>query len=115
MSAGRPDISSEFRAAMADAGVDPDSERLIANGKIHRFRGPGDKPGRRNCWYVLFDSGAGKFGSWRLGVEQTWGARGNDERSRNESDGGRFEEARRQMEAERERRRSEAAIKAQRL
>ena len=68
-------MSSDFRNAMANAGVDPGQKPVIADGRIHRFRGPGDKPGRKNCWYVLFDSGIGKFGSWRLGVEEAWSPR----------------------------------------
>jgi len=39
----------------------------------------GDKPGSKNGWDVLFDNGngilAGKFGSWRTGLEQTWCSR----------------------------------------
>jgi phage/plasmid primase-like uncharacterized protein len=48
------------------------------DGKIHRFKSgtkgtPGiDKPG----WYLVFGDGipAGRFGCWRMGMEQTWRA-----------------------------------------
>jgi putative DNA primase/helicase len=62
---------SEFAEAMVAAGIDPGTLSLIADGKIHRFSGPGDKPGKLNCWYVLFEHG-GAFGSWRLGIQENW-------------------------------------------
>jgi len=64
-------MSAEFIDAMRAAGVDPSAREIIPDGAIHRFRGPGDKPGRENCWYVLFEHG-GAFGSWRLGISEKW-------------------------------------------
>jgi predicted DNA-binding transcriptional regulator AlpA len=55
---------AEFINAMRAAGVDPGARRIIADGKIHRFCSPDDKPGRENCWYVLFEHG-GPLSSWR--------------------------------------------------
>lgn len=49
----------------------------IPDGNIHRFKVPGDKPGTKNGWYVLFLDGipAGTFGSWKEGVSHNWCAR----------------------------------------
>jgi phage/plasmid primase-like uncharacterized protein len=63
--------------AMRAAGLEPPDE-ILMDGKIHRFKSgtkgtPGiDKPG----WYLVFGDGipAGRFGCWRLGMEQTWRA-----------------------------------------
>jgi phage/plasmid primase-like uncharacterized protein len=102
----------ELRDAMAAAGVDLGAEPLIADGNIHRFCGPGDKRDKRNCWYVLFaDGGAAAFGSWRLGIEQTWTS-GNFDRSERRQE---IEEARRRVESERVQARASAAIKARTL
>ena len=64
--------------AMRAAGLEP-PEEIHFDGKIHRFKsgtkgspGHGDKPG----WYLVFGDGipAGRFGCWRMGMEQTWRA-----------------------------------------
>ena len=63
--------------AMRAAGLEP-PDHIEMDGKIHRFKSgtkgtPGiDKPG----WYLVFGDGipAGRFGCWRLGMEQTWRA-----------------------------------------
>jgi phage/plasmid primase-like uncharacterized protein len=64
--------------AMRSAGLEP-PDQIYFDGKIHRFKsgtkgspGHGDKPG----WYLVFGDGipAGRFGCWRLGMEQTWRA-----------------------------------------
>lgn len=45
-----------------------------ADGKIHRFRVDGDKPGTKNGWYVYFSYpvAAGAVGSWKTGESYTW-------------------------------------------
>lgn len=63
--------------AMRAAGLEP-PDHILMDGKIHRFKSgtkgtPGiDKPG----WYLVFGDGipAGRFGCWRMGMEQTWRA-----------------------------------------
>lgn len=49
----------------------------VADGSIHRFRVPEDKPGTLNGWYVLYLDGiaSGAFGSWREGSTRTWSSR----------------------------------------
>lgn len=44
----------------------------IADGKIHRFRGPDDK--HRNGWYV-FHGDYGAFGNWKSGLCERWSKR----------------------------------------
>jgi phage/plasmid primase-like uncharacterized protein len=72
--AARWDVVAEFRKAMVVGGVDPGEQAIIQDGRIHRFRGPGDKVGRKNCWYVRFEHG-GAFGSHRLGLTEKWSER----------------------------------------
>lgn len=64
--------------AMFSIGLTP-PDQILMDGKIHRFKsgtkgsgGHGDKPG----WYLIFGDGipAGRFGCWRMGVEQTFRA-----------------------------------------
>jgi putative DNA primase/helicase len=112
MTVAKPDVSFEFRAVMADAGLDPGPELLLADGNIHRYRSTSDKPGRKNCWYCLFDSGAGVFGSWRLGIEYTWAASGGN---LTPSDRQCIAESQQKAEAERRRRRDIAAVDARRM
>lgn len=47
------------------------------DGEIHRFYVPGDKPGTKNGWYILFLEGipAGVYGTWRDGETLKWCAR----------------------------------------
>jgi len=67
------DPVSEFQSAMANAGIFSD-EVPIADGWLHRFKADGDKAGSKNGWYVLFNDGnpAGRFGSWKYGIDETW-------------------------------------------
>ena len=62
----------EFREALAAFGLG--TPEIIADGLLHRFRAPDDKPGSKNAWYVLHldRPAAGAFGSWRTGDSATW-------------------------------------------
>src|SRR5215469_4307031 len=97
----------DFIEAMRAAGVDPGTESIISDGQIHRFRGPGDKRGRENCWYVLSEHGGGAFGSWRLGISETWSPLRNGARKLSRKERRQIEDqvkaARRAAEAERKR------------
>ena len=65
-----------FMRAMRDAGIEPPNV-ILADGTLHRFHVSDDKPRSENGWYVFFDNGitAGSFGSWKLGISETWSAK----------------------------------------
>lgn len=46
----------------------------VADGAIHRFHIPNDKPGTVNGWYVLYWDGiaSAAFGNWKAGGKSTW-------------------------------------------
>lgn len=71
------DTIGQFRSAMIDAGLTP-PDVIEADGQLHRFHVPGDKPVTRNGYYVLHLDGrpAGMFGSWKTGLRSTWVANG---------------------------------------
>ena len=69
---------AQFQTAMRAAGVGTPRE-LVADGNLHRFQGDGDRKGAKNCFYILHlhdGRPAGAFGSWRLGIRETWCADG---------------------------------------
>ncbi len=60
------DPSAEFAAALIQAGFAPGP---ITSQKLVRCPGPGDKPGRKNGWYIFYDDwpASGAYGSWKDG------------------------------------------------
>lgn len=88
----------------------------VPDGAIHRFRVPDDKPGTLNGWYVLYLDGiaSGAFGSWKSGGASTWCIREPVDAREAEQVRQRVEQARRQREAEQQRRQLKAANLAQR-
>ena len=88
-----------------------------ADGGIHRFRVPGDRPGSHNGWYVLFPDGiaSGCFGSWKAGSSHTWSSREPANPLEAEQVRQRIEQARQQREAEQHQRQQQAADYAARL
>jgi len=73
------DPVSEFHSAMAEAGI-LSNEIPVADGMLHRFKADGDKSGSKNGWYVLYPDGvpAGRFGSWKLNIDETWCAKSSN-------------------------------------
>ena len=68
-------MSNTMLDAMRAAGLAPHKDiELIPDGRIHRYRVQGDKPGSTNGFYVLHDSPVpcGAFGSWKTGETHTW-------------------------------------------
>jgi len=56
----------DFAAAIAAAGLgEPD---IIGDGRMHRFRAAGDKPGAMSGWYCVHLDGTpnGRAGSWKV-------------------------------------------------
>ena len=88
----------------------------VDDGGIHRFHVPGDKPNTLNGWYCLFADGiaSGAFGSWKTGGASTWCSREPVDAREAEQVRERIEQARRQREAEQQRRQLKAASLAQR-
>ena len=68
---------SQLIDAIRAAGLEP-PDHIEMDGKIHRFKsGTKGTPGiDKSGWYLVFGDGipAGRFGCWRLGMEQTWRA-----------------------------------------
>lgn len=73
-------IESNFKTALNKSGLST-KDKIIPNGKLHRFHVDGDNAGSKNGWYVLFSEGvpAGSFGSWKTGDKGTWCAKADNE------------------------------------
>ena len=68
-------MSGTMLDAMHGVGIGPAKDLVIvADGRVHRYRIEGDKPGSRNGWTVAYDGArrGGAFGSWRTGESHTW-------------------------------------------
>lgn len=89
----------------------------VADGAIHRFHVPSDKPGTHNGWYVLYLDGiaSGAFGSWKGGDSFRWCSREPLDHREAEQLRQRIEQARRQREAEQHLRQQNAARRACRM
>lgn len=65
------DYAARIAAQMTAAGIETPPDRIIADGRLHRFS---SAPGRRNAsgWYVVHDDPTGAvwfFGDWRPGIK----------------------------------------------
>jgi putative DNA primase/helicase len=90
----------------------------VADGKIHRFHIPGDRPGSKNGAYQLFPDGivSGWYGTWKdAGSWHNWSSRQPATPLEVEQMRQRSEQAKQQREAERKNNQHEAAKKALRL
>ena len=67
------DAITKFQRAMAGGGLSGATE-IIPDVGIQRFHVEGDKPGKKNGWYVFYDDtvSAGAFGSWKTGQSEKW-------------------------------------------
>ena len=63
----------KFREKMSNSGFDYQGD-IVPDGRLHRIRINGDKPGALNGWYVLHpdEPMSGAFGNWKLGISKTW-------------------------------------------
>jgi putative DNA primase/helicase len=68
-------IDVQFISAIASSGMTP-PDVVYMDGKIHRFNPSGKTGGDKSGWYLVFQDGipAGRFGCWKLGLEQSWRA-----------------------------------------
>lgn len=90
----------------------------IADGRIHRFHAPGDRPGSKNGAYQLFPEGivSGWYGTWKdAGNWHNWSSRQPATPLEVEQVRQRSEQAKQQREAELKNNQQEAAEKALRL
>jgi len=108
------DIETEFRAAMAGAGVATD-DPIIADGRLHRVHVDGHKRGTRNGAYTLHADchPAGWYMDYTSGARGTWRAAGSPQADPHARE--RIAAARAQREAEEQLRYLEAARRAARI
>lgn len=104
----------DFAAAIHAAGLG--NPNIIPDGKVHRFRCDGDKPGSKNGWYALYLDGtpAGVFGSWKLGRTETWCSVSADDQTAQQRANLRalIKQAKRERDQEQRERNAQAASKA---
>jgi putative DNA primase/helicase len=72
-----------FRQAMEHAGI-MTMDEIVPTDRIRRFHVEGDRPGKKNGWYVLHLDPwpCGAFGSWKLAASHGWKLPGKDGLSR---------------------------------
>jgi putative DNA primase/helicase len=89
----------------------------IADGGIQRFHAPGDKPGSKNGWYLVFsgDISVGFYGSWKTGVTGSWSSRATGDPLEQNLLRERIDQARQQEETERLQRQATVAASARQL
>lgn len=111
-------METEFKNALDSAGLST-KDKIIADGKLHRFHVTGDKPGSKNGWYVFYsrEVPAGAYGSWKSGVKGTWCIKNRNSMTTSEKQlfKQRMFQARKEREAEEQKRRNAARDKAQML
>ncbi|WP_200822973.1 toprim domain-containing protein, partial [Caballeronia catudaia] len=104
-------IETEFAAALAAHGLEP--AEIVADGRIHRFKGPEDRSGKQSAWYVLYANGigGGAFGDFKAQIHGSWRgeAAANWTPAERDAHRARVAERRKLEEVERERARAEAA------
>ena len=66
-------IDEQFLSELKKAGLYT-KDRIIPDGRLHRFHVDGDRPGSKNGWYALYGDNvpAGAFGSWKTGQTFKW-------------------------------------------
>lgn len=109
------DPTQEFAAAMRAAGYEPPSE--IVPGKFHRFSANGKRSDTAGFCKLFDDMRGGIFGDFRNGVTHEWQAEQQREFTPEQRRAHRqaIEQAKREREAEQQRVRDEARIKAQQI
>jgi putative DNA primase/helicase len=109
-------VIDAFRSSMREAGIEP-PERIIADGVLHRFYIPGQRPGTKNGAYKLFLTGAlpaGYFEDFKSGIKSNWKADG-PAKSLSPTERQQQQAARQQSEQQQGQRYEQAAVTARRL
>ncbi|MBI4558214.1 MAG: AAA family ATPase [Candidatus Hydrogenedentes bacterium] len=109
------DAVSRFQDAVEAAGLG--RPEIVGDGKLHRFKAPGDHAA--NSWYCLHSGGiaAGAFGCWKRGISETWSSNNGHEMSPEERRQlrDRMEQIKKQRQAEEEQRAAEAKREADQI
>lgn len=104
-----------FKNELDKAGLST-KEKIVGDGRLHRFHVEGDNPGSKNGWYVLYGDSipAGSFGSWKTGDHGTWSQKAARDLTSAEREEyrRRMDAARKVREAEEQARRAAAREKA---
>lgn len=102
----------QFTHAMREAGIIT-TDRIIDDGKLHRFHIEGDKSGKKNGAYCLHSDGvpAGYFENFKTGVKQNWKATG-DFKPLSNADKQRIEHEKAKREKEQQKKCKDAANRA---
>ncbi|MEW8439604.1 MAG: toprim domain-containing protein [Candidatus Thiodiazotropha taylori] len=107
------DTQSNFRNTIRAAGLEP--PEAIQPGQLYRFPGNGKRPSNRAGWCLLFDDGLGGcFGDWSTGLTETWQIKRVKPYTKAECANAarRVEQAKKQVEAERNARQADASKRA---
>ncbi|MCG7867615.1 MAG: toprim domain-containing protein [Candidatus Thiodiazotropha taylori] len=107
------DTQSNFRDTIRAAGLEP--PEAIQPGRLYRFPGIGKRPSNRAGWCLLFDDGLGGcFGDWSTGLTETWQIKRDKPYTKAECANAarRVEQAKKQVEAERNARQADASKRA---
>lgn len=116
----KPDFTSNYAAVEAFKDFAASRGLIIpvveADGKIHRLRGAGDKPGAKSYWYVYFSYpvAVGVVGSWKTGESYTWCAKSSKQLNDAEREAlkQQYHQTRLQRQIETQQAQAHAAIKA---
>lgn len=106
----------DFGDVLRAHGFDVDAVK--ADGALHRERVDGDRAGKKSGWYVLHGDNvaAGAFGNWRTAESSTWRSKSGDftpaERRQLATA---WAEAKRTRDAERDRERHNAKLRAENI
>lgn len=107
------EINEKLTAYMLSVGILP-TEDLILDGQLHRFHIDGDAPSKRNGW-LTFELGEwpfAHFGSWKSGRKFTWQLKTPSSPEEMKAARKVQKEARKQYEADREKKYKQAAENA---
>ena len=109
------DPETAFRSFMIGHGYAP--QKIIADGEIHRFKGPEDRGTKKSAWYLMFGDSpqAGMVGDWKTDFSSTWSLKSEAEMDYAETQRyrERIDRAKAKREHEAEAKHAKARIEAQ--
>jgi len=110
------ELQDKLLADMAHAGIVP-TEEIVLDGQLHRFHIDGDNPAKRNGWLVVKICAYpfAFFGSWRTGQKHSWQLKQPSTAAEKKAAREMQDQLRKQYEAERQKKHSQAAETARLL